>query len=322
VKVQAVPTVLVVQEKHPQWTLYYPFGMGMRGLDWTLNPNRENKYQYNGGVEKNTDFDLNWYETFYRDYDQQTSRFVQVDPKAEAGGQESLSPYQYSFNNPIRYNDPKGDEPPQKPWYEKVANWVSNTLKGINAGTNQRYIIEPKQGATVTGIRDSEGGRIKNGKPVGIDVVRIDKPHGKVKTPHINVNEAVTGVKDPHTPISNTALKSLGSTGKTLYIISKVAKPLAILTDAVRIGAAVNADGGVIGDNAMTTTASVAGGWAGAWGGATLGAKGGAVVGSFFGPGPGTAVGGFVGGIGGGLIGAFGGSWLSEKAVETVIEKK
>jgi RHS repeat-associated protein len=103
VKVQAVSTAIVVQENH-----YYPFGLGMRGLDWVQNPNRENKFQYNGGVEKNTDFDLNWYETEYRSLCIQTNRFLQVDPKAEDGGQESLSPYHYSFNNPIRYNARRG----------------------------------------------------------------------------------------------------------------------------------------------------------------------------------------------------------------------
>ncbi len=111
VKVQSVPTTILVQENH-----YYPFGLGMRGLDWTLTPNRENKYQYNGGVEKNTDFDLNWYETLYRDYDLQTSRFLQVDPRSEDGNQENLTPYHYSYNNPIRYNDPKGDCPNGDCW--------------------------------------------------------------------------------------------------------------------------------------------------------------------------------------------------------------
>ncbi len=46
-----------------------------------------------------------------RTYDYITGRWWQVDPKADEENQENWSPYNYSFNNPIRYNDPNGDCP-------------------------------------------------------------------------------------------------------------------------------------------------------------------------------------------------------------------
>jgi RHS repeat-associated protein len=101
IKMQAVPTAIVVQENH-----YYPFGLGMKGLDWTLTPTKENKYQYNGGVEKNTDFDLNLYETDFRPYDPQIGRLTGVDALAEVF--PSLTPYNFAFNDPINFNDPTG----------------------------------------------------------------------------------------------------------------------------------------------------------------------------------------------------------------------
>jgi RHS repeat-associated protein len=148
--------VLVVQENH-----YYPFGLGMKGLDWTLTPTKENKYQYNGGVEKNTDFDLGLYETDYRLYDPQIGKFVQVDPKAEFGGQEVLTTYQYGFNNPIRYNDPKGDCPPGVncgDWLlGAVAAFVDNAMGGIT----------PVRGIVANYISDKSGASFNRGQDVG-----------------------------------------------------------------------------------------------------------------------------------------------------------
>lgn len=45
-------------------------------------------------------------------YDPAIGRWWQVDPKSDFGDMVSWSPYNYSFNNPIRYNDPFGDCPP------------------------------------------------------------------------------------------------------------------------------------------------------------------------------------------------------------------
>jgi uncharacterized protein RhaS with RHS repeats len=44
-------------------------------------------------------------------YDPPTARFISVDPKPDVEGQESLTTYQYGYNNPIRYSDPNGDCP-------------------------------------------------------------------------------------------------------------------------------------------------------------------------------------------------------------------
>ena len=77
--------------------------------------NPENKTGYNGNEKQNKEFNdgsgLEFYDFNARTYDQQIGRFSQVDPLTDEGGQESLTPYQFSYNNPVRYNDPEGKCP-------------------------------------------------------------------------------------------------------------------------------------------------------------------------------------------------------------------
>lgn len=75
-----------------------------------------NRYKFNGGSELVTDLDLQIYHTEHREYDPWGRLgWWQIDPKTEA--QENWSPYHFSYDNPIRYNDPKGDCPPGTPCF-------------------------------------------------------------------------------------------------------------------------------------------------------------------------------------------------------------
>lgn len=97
----------VVQENH-----YYPFGLTMGGgIQNTPLPSEPNRRLYNGGAELQDDFGGAYgiYSTFYREYDPVLGRFNAVDPKVDM--LNATTPYQYAFNNPIRFNDPNGDIP-------------------------------------------------------------------------------------------------------------------------------------------------------------------------------------------------------------------
>jgi RHS repeat-associated protein len=298
---------------------YYPFGMLNEGLSDPGLTDPINYYKYND-KELQKELSLEWLDYGARFYDPQIGRFTTVDPKAELD--RRVTPYAYVFDNPMRFIDPDGMTG-EDPWYIRAAKAVSNFFKGSSTGLNQRYQTEPGRGATVTGIRDTKGGRVSNstGKPVGEWGVRVDNAHSGTPTPHINVNEKVSGVPDPHTPISATTLKGLENTGKTLDAVDRVAVPVAIATDATRLGVAFHQDGNTIGDNTKITTGSVAGGWAGAVAFGAVGAKIGGGIGTLIEPGGGTVIGGFVGSIIGGVIGSFGGSAAGENIVKTVIEK-
>jgi RHS repeat-associated protein len=92
----------VTQRSRPiQVDDYYAFGLHVTKFD----SSNGNKYLYNG---KELQEELGQYDYGARFYDPVIGRWNTVDPSSEKGGQESLTPYQYGMNNPVRYNDPDG----------------------------------------------------------------------------------------------------------------------------------------------------------------------------------------------------------------------
>jgi hypothetical protein len=219
---------------------------------------------------------------------------------------------------------------------ETGANIFGNTAKGLEADRlmPQRYRFRSftpdltRGKTTVSAFMDTTLGKMSGTppRPRGLTVLRFDGPHGGSPTPHINFDIRPTGIRDPHLPISSNALRFAGGASRTLEAFGKVARPVAIITDTVRLGAAFHEDGDTVGRNTAVTAGSVAGGWAGAAAGAWAGAEGGAIVGGAIGvwfggvgAAPGAAIGGVVGGIIGSIAGAFGGSYAGEQATEAVV---
>jgi RHS repeat-associated protein len=84
---------------------YYPFGMGMPGRKWDNGSN----YQYGfGGKRKDNEMygEGNAYDFGERIYDPRLVKWLSVDPLQKKF--PDLTPYNYCYNNPIRFFDPDG----------------------------------------------------------------------------------------------------------------------------------------------------------------------------------------------------------------------
>uniref|UniRef100_A0AC34GB55 Uncharacterized protein n=1 Tax=Panagrolaimus sp. ES5 TaxID=591445 RepID=A0AC34GB55_9BILA len=192
---------------------------------------------------------------------------------------------------------------------DQIIKRVGNTAESVLYSAKRYDIKLPAKGAV--NVYDKT---IKNAHGKATWTFRIDTPHPGAPTPHLNVNEALSGVTDPHIPISSGQLAAAQTTGKVLQKVNKVAVPIAIAIDTARVGYAIykDVDNGTS-RNVVETGASVAGGW----GGGYVGAAGGAAIGTAIFP----CLGTFVGAIVGGIVGGIGGSLGAAKLTQVVGDK-
>ena len=84
---------------------YYAFGLQTKD-SWTRMDTKPNQYLYNAGSELNEA--TSSYDMMFRSYDPAIGRMSGVDPMVDKYA--SMTPYNYSMNDPIYYNDPSGAE--------------------------------------------------------------------------------------------------------------------------------------------------------------------------------------------------------------------
>ncbi|MFL0122955.1 RHS repeat-associated core domain-containing protein, partial [Tenacibaculum maritimum] len=149
------PSTEIIEESN-----YYPFGLKHKGYNNVVNSlgnSTAQKFGYNG-KELNEELGLEWHDFGARNYDAALGRWMNLDPFAEQ--MRRHSPYNYAFNNPLRFIDPDGMAPEDIIiWYkdenDKAQKFVFNGNNGDKAPDNK--FVQQVLGAACDNINNGEG---------------------------------------------------------------------------------------------------------------------------------------------------------------------
>ena len=218
----------VTVNEHPviQRDDYYPFGLAFNSWQRSTTA-KENRFKYNG-KELVDDLNLGIYDFGVRFYDPSIARWCSMDPAADL--MQEWSPYNYTFDNPLKYIDPDGAIP--WPIEEKYNNYNRKSKPDDyfgNPRTGQGY-SEDYSHAGVD-LNFDGGGNTDKGAPVlathagkVVEVrkytdhnnsagtyIKIQAPDGSFQTVYMHLDEA--SVKEGDVVSEGQQIGSLGGSG-------------------------------------------------------------------------------------------------------------
>jgi RHS repeat-associated protein len=131
-----------------QSIFYDPWGLSMKGMQFTKNPTNFNKYQF---LSRETQIETGLVDLVNRQYDPPTGRFLSQDKIIE--GQENLSLYQYGWNNPILKPDPDGNCPKCKEFLTAFWGGIKDGAKSTASFVKSLGTSQGRENAAVGSLQ-------------------------------------------------------------------------------------------------------------------------------------------------------------------------
>jgi RHS repeat-associated protein len=211
---------LLVQETHgacpdERSDIGKPWGLELTGLGYQYGGIKANKYLYNG-KELIEDNGLQYYDYGARMYDATIGRWGVVDPMADQ--MRRHSPYNYAFNNPIRFIDPDGMAP-----CDNCLDFAKGVGIGLYGGIK----------GSVTGLVNTVAHPIETAKGIGSAIANYEETGAAIKGAAVGTyNKFVSGGAQERGEVIGQGLAVvgeilIGSKGAGLLTKSKAVSQIA-----------------------------------------------------------------------------------------------